>query len=335
MEYKYDVALSFAGEDREYVDKVAKLLKEKNVKVFYDKFEEAELWGKDLVTSFDTIYRKSARFCVPFISEHYKEKIWTRHEIRTSFARAIQSDEEYILPARFDDTEIEGMRPTIGFIDLRRCTLEEFVNVILKKLGNPNTIPITEITKRDISENEVIIVKENLENAKRKIEFASVTIDPQSSWEQKINNRYAFYFSYKENFSPLLVLSWSFINHLPKTLILTAITYDAVKFPVVGISGPPLPSILKSTVKYSIQIEWNLGVKQIILNDQIEIRENQAFRFETELFHYKIEDQKCFIEGKRGFIDFTFEFSGGQVIKVPRVFLNCISEDVETVIQAG
>ncbi len=37
---KYDVALSFAGEDRDYVDKVAKRLQEKGVKVFYDKFEE-------------------------------------------------------------------------------------------------------------------------------------------------------------------------------------------------------------------------------------------------------------------------------------------------------
>ena len=28
MDYKYDIALSFAGEDREYVEKVATLLKE-------------------------------------------------------------------------------------------------------------------------------------------------------------------------------------------------------------------------------------------------------------------------------------------------------------------
>ena len=37
---KYHIALSFAGEDREYVDKVAHQLQEKGVKVFYDKFEE-------------------------------------------------------------------------------------------------------------------------------------------------------------------------------------------------------------------------------------------------------------------------------------------------------
>jgi hypothetical protein len=60
MKYKYDITLSFAGEDREYVEKVATLLKENNIKIFYDKFEEAELWGKDLGLHFDTVYRKSA-----------------------------------------------------------------------------------------------------------------------------------------------------------------------------------------------------------------------------------------------------------------------------------
>jgi len=58
MDYKYDIALSFAGEDREYVDKVATILKNNNVKVFYDKFEEVDLWSKDLGIHFDYVYRR-------------------------------------------------------------------------------------------------------------------------------------------------------------------------------------------------------------------------------------------------------------------------------------
>lgn len=144
MEYKYDVTLSFAGEDREYVDEVARLLKENDVKVFYDKFEEEELWGKDLGIHFDTIYRKSARFCIPFISKYYKEKIWTNFEIRNILSRAIENNEEYILPARFDDTEIEGIRPTLAFIDLRNLSPEKFANKILKKLGSTDSISVSE-----------------------------------------------------------------------------------------------------------------------------------------------------------------------------------------------
>lgn len=44
----YDVALSFAGENREYVDQGAEFLKETGLRVFYDRFEEANLRGKIL-----------------------------------------------------------------------------------------------------------------------------------------------------------------------------------------------------------------------------------------------------------------------------------------------
>jgi len=34
---EFDIALSFAGEDRNYVDQVAHILKSKGISVFYDK----------------------------------------------------------------------------------------------------------------------------------------------------------------------------------------------------------------------------------------------------------------------------------------------------------
>ena len=44
-EFDYDVALSFAGEDRKYAEELAKVLVDKNVEVFYDGFEKSVLWG--------------------------------------------------------------------------------------------------------------------------------------------------------------------------------------------------------------------------------------------------------------------------------------------------
>ncbi len=149
MEFKYDVALSFAGEDRKYVEQVAQILIDNEIKVFYDKFEEVDLWGKDLAIHFDFVYRNAARYCVPFISENYKNKIWTNHEIKTSISRAIQTNEEYILPARFDDTEIDGIRPTLGFIDLRNFTPEDFAHLVIKKLEGEPSIPLPEIEQND------------------------------------------------------------------------------------------------------------------------------------------------------------------------------------------
>ncbi|UBD75716.1 TIR domain-containing protein [Parabacteroides goldsteinii] len=152
MGYDYDVALSFAGEDRNYVDKVAEVLKSQGIKVFYDKFEEVSLWGKDLGVHFDLVYRRSAKYCIPFISKNYKEKIWTNHEIKTAIARSIETKEDYILPARLDETEIDGIRSTIGFIDLTKYSPEEFASLIIAKIKDesPANIESTKIISKNV-----------------------------------------------------------------------------------------------------------------------------------------------------------------------------------------
>ena len=132
--FEYDVALSFAGEDRVYVEKVAKYLKEKGIEVFYDDYEKTGLWGKDLYVYLDEVYQKKARYCVMFLSCHYAEKLWTNHERKSAQARAFIEKGEYILPARFDNTEIPGIPPTIGYIDLRSLKPEEFGKLIIEKL---------------------------------------------------------------------------------------------------------------------------------------------------------------------------------------------------------
>ena len=131
----YDLVFSFAGEDRSYVEKVARYLRSKSVGIFYDKFEESHLWGRDLAEHFDMIYGTSARYCVIFISKNYVEKMWTRHERRTALARALKEHSEYILPARFDDTEVEGIRHTLAYISLKDLKPSEFGKHILRKLG--------------------------------------------------------------------------------------------------------------------------------------------------------------------------------------------------------
>lgn len=137
--FEYDVALSFAGEDRLYVEGVAKYLKEKGIKVFYDDYEKTGLWGKDLYVYLDEVYQKKARYCVMFLSCHYAEKLWTNHERKSAQARAFIEKGEYILPARFDNTEIPGISPTIGYIDLRSLEPDKFGKLIVEKLKKGTT----------------------------------------------------------------------------------------------------------------------------------------------------------------------------------------------------
>ncbi|SDL16666.1 TIR domain-containing protein [Lentzea albidocapillata subsp. violacea] len=132
---KYDVCLSFAGEDRPYVDEVARHLTELGVTRFYDTDEQADLWGKNLIEHLDQIYRHDSRFCVMFVSEHYARKMWTKHERQSAFDRALVSDTEYVLPVRFDDTDLPALRVGTGYLDLRRLTPRELAGMIAKKVG--------------------------------------------------------------------------------------------------------------------------------------------------------------------------------------------------------
>ncbi len=131
----YDVALSFAGEDRVYVEQVAEGLRQAGVSVFYDKFEKAELWGKNLIDHLADIYQHRSQFVVMFVSKAYVDKAFPRLERQHAQARALVAKEEYILPARFDDTEVPGLPPTIGYTDLRNTSADELVGLILRKLG--------------------------------------------------------------------------------------------------------------------------------------------------------------------------------------------------------
>jgi hypothetical protein len=134
--YEYDVVLSFAGEDRQYVKRTANFLSKTGIKVFYDEYEEIALWGKDLYQHLDEVYQNKAKYAVIFISKAYQNKLWTNHELKSSQARAFSENEEYILPVRFDNTEIPGIRKTIGYLDLRKITPVQLAKKIIKKLGD-------------------------------------------------------------------------------------------------------------------------------------------------------------------------------------------------------
>lgn len=149
MDYEYDVAFSFAGEDREFVEAVFDKLEGENVKVFYDKAEEVSLWGKDLYTHLKVIYSEKARFIIPFISKSYKEKIWTKHELKSANQRQLETDGEYILPYKIDETNIESIFGTLGYVSNK--TPSQLAELILRKLyaSAPDHYPEPELEIED------------------------------------------------------------------------------------------------------------------------------------------------------------------------------------------
>lgn len=131
---EYDIALSFAGEDREVAENLAEALRRLEITVFYDDYNKAELWGKDLYEHLSHIYGKACRFCILIISRHYAEKAWTNHERQQAQARAFKERNEYILPVRLDATEIPGIASTIGYVDYPQTSIFGIAELAKEKL---------------------------------------------------------------------------------------------------------------------------------------------------------------------------------------------------------
>ena len=158
--YKYDVALSFAGEDRKYVEEVALFLKKKNIAVFYDYFEEEALWGKNLISYLEEIYTNKSKYCVVFISQYYVQKEWTCYESAAAMVRLLNSNmkqKEYLLPVKFDETKVSGVLSTIGFIDGKKKTPDELGNLIIKKL-HTSDLKNSELMSIELFKNNLITV---------------------------------------------------------------------------------------------------------------------------------------------------------------------------------
>lgn len=132
---QYEVALSFAGEQRAYVEEVAEALQSRGIAVFYDGFKEVQLWGKDLVEEFHDVFANRADHVVMFISQKYVEKVWPSHERRSSLSRDVQEESEYILPVRFDDTPIPGLQTSIKYEQADDHTPAELAAMIAEKIG--------------------------------------------------------------------------------------------------------------------------------------------------------------------------------------------------------
>ena len=134
-EIEYDVGLSFAGEQRDYVRRVAEDLQYRGLRVFYDENEEDQLWGKNLLDYLSDMYLKRCRYCIIFASAEYADKMWPNLERRSAQARDISGAGDYILPVRFDDTEIPGLLPTVYYQDARKKSPEQIAGLFAQKIG--------------------------------------------------------------------------------------------------------------------------------------------------------------------------------------------------------
>jgi hypothetical protein len=104
--FDFEIALSFAGENRELARFLAESLETLDVTVFYDEMFEANFLGKAWAAQFKSIFGEKSRFVVCILDQHHAQKIWPTFE-REHFAPRVP--DESVIPIFLDDTKFVGI----------------------------------------------------------------------------------------------------------------------------------------------------------------------------------------------------------------------------------
>jgi hypothetical protein len=80
IEDPYDFALSFAGEDRAFAERLAVHLEDSGFVVFYDLNEQHRIVARDLEEFLGPIYESGATLVIAILGPQYGERRWTRFE---------------------------------------------------------------------------------------------------------------------------------------------------------------------------------------------------------------------------------------------------------------
>ncbi|MBL4585687.1 MAG: toll/interleukin-1 receptor domain-containing protein [Flavobacteriales bacterium] len=134
-QYRYDIAISYAEEDKANATEFAERFRSSGLHVFFDEFESFSLHGKPLIEVLHKIYTTEARYCVPLISSIYINKPYAKHEMHSALTRAIKENTEYILPIMIDEISVPGLHDDIKWLSLKRLSVIEIVSQVLQKLN--------------------------------------------------------------------------------------------------------------------------------------------------------------------------------------------------------
>jgi len=138
MAYNFDLAISFAGEQRSVADEFARRLDASGYSIFYDEFQQAELWGRDLSIALGNVYSSEARYCLIILSHEYVNKPWTNLERQSAISQFVQRRGDYILCLKVDeDVTLPGYPSINAYLTLNHLGVDVVYKLLLQKLGRP------------------------------------------------------------------------------------------------------------------------------------------------------------------------------------------------------
>jgi hypothetical protein len=133
----YDLAVSFAGEQRNYVEQVVRNCQELGLRVFYDRDKNNEWWGKNFIRQQRVIYSSLTRFFVPFISTEYLAKPIPADEFSAAMMTAVNQGDGYVLPVLVGDVQVpqDLLHPHIHYLHASDYTPEQLAHELAQRVG--------------------------------------------------------------------------------------------------------------------------------------------------------------------------------------------------------
>jgi len=135
-ERRFKVALSFPGSKRKFVRKVAEELVGKlgKEKILYDDYLKSQLARPNLNLYLGDLYREHSDLVVAFVSADYQKRKWCMLEWRQMQAILFNMEDVRLMYFRFDNTQLPGLLPTDGYIEIGKQTPKEIANFILQRV---------------------------------------------------------------------------------------------------------------------------------------------------------------------------------------------------------
>lgn len=132
----FDVAFSFPGESRSYVEVVLKELKRlmPQSPIFYDFDYQAFLARPGLDVYLGNIYRNKSKLLVVFLSADYQRKQWCGLEWRVIREVIFKREHDRVMLLKTDNGEVEGVLSTDGYIDANKHTPQQIAYFIYQRV---------------------------------------------------------------------------------------------------------------------------------------------------------------------------------------------------------
>lgn len=139
--WTFDVALSFAADDRAAARDTATALLEHNLTVFYDEWLQARIVGRDLLELLREVYLK-ARLCVPFISASYLRGKYPKVEFQAILERETLRAPGALFPVYLEKVTAPALSETVAYVDYHRYGAKGLAALIAERLAVAPAAPL-------------------------------------------------------------------------------------------------------------------------------------------------------------------------------------------------